>query len=207
MIKRAIIAINKTVNIITQYNTSHYTCQPAGKRRRGYICLCPALWRGKHIQRKGAYQRYWPHRDLCRSTDYNWNRVQMVENIEYWSDSFLVPENHIVSKFLHQNLTRKEASASKMIVQITITFFVPESLDTIPFLNWVPWPGIVTWLCVPWWQQSYWGQFPGITKLNGVYFPLETICRPLFTGSSPTNPQTKVFNWAAKYLLVIKHKM
>ena len=78
VIKRAIIAINKTVNIITQYNTSHYTCQPAG-RRRGYICLCPALWRGKHIQRKGAYQRYWPHRDLCRSTDYNWNRVQMVE--------------------------------------------------------------------------------------------------------------------------------
>ena len=110
VIKRAIIAINKTVNIITQYNTSHYTCQTAGKRRRGYICLCPALWRGKHIQRKGAYQRYWPHRDLCRSTDYNWNRVQMVENIEYWSDSFLVPENHIVSKFLHQNLTRKEAS-------------------------------------------------------------------------------------------------
>ena len=98
VIKRAIIAINKTVNIITQYNTSHYTCQQAGKR--GYICLRPALWQGKHIQRKGSYQRYWPHRDLCRSTDYNWNRGQMVENIEYWSDSFLVPENHIVSKFL-----------------------------------------------------------------------------------------------------------
>ena len=126
VIKRAIIAINKTVNIITQYNTSHYTCQEAGKR--GYICLRPALWQGKHIQRKGSYQRYWPHRDLCRSTDYNWNRGQMVENIEYWSDSFLVPENNIVSKFLH-------ILHQNHFYIFTITFYLIVGHDSIYLLS------------------------------------------------------------------------
>ena len=191
MIKRAIIAINKTVNIITQYNTSHYTCQTAGKRRRGYICLCPALWRGKHIQRKGAYQRYWPHRDLCRSTDYNWNRVQMVENIEYWSDSFLVPENHIVSKFLHQNLTRKEASAAKMIIQIT--FFVPESLDTIPFLYWVPWPGIVTWAVCAVMTTKLLRTIPRDNQVKWCLFPPGDHLPPSIHRQLPYKPSDKSF--------------
>ena len=72
-------------------------------------------------------------------------------------------------------------------------------------------PGVfLTWNCWVWWQQSYWRQFPDITKLNGVYFPLETICHFLFTppllslGSNPPPPCPlhKVFNWAAKYLSI-----
>ena len=49
---------------------------------------------------------------------------------------------------------------------------------------------------------------PGITKLNGVYFPLETICHFLFIPPPHHravlhhHPPDKVFNWAAKYLLV-----
>ena len=51
----------------------------------------------------------------------------------------------------------------------------------------------VTWR-VLWWQQSNCRQFPRITKLNGVYFPLETICHFLFNLPPPPRPRPQNFS-------------
>ena len=51
MIKRAIIAINKTVNIITQYNTSHYT---ASREEEGIYLFVPSFMTRKTYSKEGS---------------------------------------------------------------------------------------------------------------------------------------------------------